>query len=74
MIANDQPTCFTHSLLAAVSSREDGTMLNRSIGVHHSSVLENRKHFCAQVGVEYDNVVYQRIVYGATSRTMSFER
>ena len=63
MIAADQPACFPSDLLIAVSSKDDGTMLNRIRGRHVAEVLENRRQFCDQIGVTYDDVVYQVISY-----------
>ena len=61
MIAIDQPTCFPSDLLVAVSSKDDGTMLDR--GRHGADILENRRRFCDQIGVKYDDVVYHVISY-----------
>lgn len=63
MIATDQPDCFPEGLLAVVSSRQDGTVLDRSIGVHDGSVVSNRTRFCESVGVDYGDTVFQRIIY-----------
>lgn len=63
MIAADQPTCFLSDLLVAVSSKDDGTMLNRIRGRHVAEVIENRRRFCDQIGVKYDDVVYHVISY-----------
>ena len=63
MIAADQPVCFPPELLIAVSSKDDGTMLNRIRGRHVAEVLENRRRFCDQIGVKYDDVVYHVISY-----------
>ena len=63
MIRTDQPTYFPPDLLIAVSSKDDGTMLNRIRGRHVAEVLENRRRFCDKSGVLYDNVVYQIISY-----------
>ena len=63
MIAADQPACFPSDLLVAVSSKDDGTMLDRIRGRHVAEVLENRRQFCDQIGVTYDDVVYQVISY-----------
>ena len=57
MITADQPTCFPSNLLIAVSSKDDGTMLNRIRGRHVAEVLENRRRFCDQIGDKYDDVV-----------------
>ena len=63
MIAADQPTCFPSDLLVAVSSRDDGTMLNRIRGRHVAEVMNNRRRFCDQLGITYDDVVYHVIAY-----------
>ena len=63
MIAADQPAYFPSDLLVAVSSKDDGTMLNRIRGRHVSEVLENRRRFCDHIGVKYDDVVYHVISY-----------
>ena len=63
MITADQPTCFPSNLLIAVSSKDDGTMLNRIRGRHVAEVLENRRRFCDHIGVTYDDVVYHVISY-----------
>lgn len=63
MIAADQPTCFPSDLLVVVSSKNDGTMLDRIRGRHIAEVLENRRQFCDQIGVTYDDVVYHVISY-----------
>lgn len=63
MIAADQPVCFPSDLLVAVSSKDDGTMLNRIRGRHVAEVLENRRRFCDQIGINYDDVVYHVISY-----------
>ena len=63
MIVADRPTCFSSDLLVAVSSKDDGTMLNRIRGRHVSEILENRRRFCDQIGVKYDDVVYHVISY-----------
>ena len=66
MIRTDQPTYFPPELLIAVSSKNDGTMLNRIRGRHVAEVLENRHRFCDQIGVKYDDVVYHVISYDQT--------
>ena len=63
MIRTDQPTYFPPDLLIAVSSKDDGTMLNRICGRHVAEVLDNRRRFCDQIGVKYDDVVYHVISY-----------
>lgn len=63
MIVADQPTCFSPDLLVTVSSKNDGTMLNRIHGRHVDEIMGNRRRFCDKSGVLYDNVVYQIISY-----------
>ena len=63
MIAADQPTCFLSDLLVAVSSKDDGTMLNRIRGRHVAEIVNNRRRFCDQIGINYDDVVYHVISY-----------
>ncbi len=66
MIAADQPHCFPSTLRAAVSSREDGSMLDRSLADRHDvRVLARRLAFCEQAGIDYAAVVYQIISYSA---------
>ena len=65
MIAGDQPVCFPDSVLAVVSSRDDGTMLDRTYGESHEPhILKRRDNFCREHGVAYADVAYQRITYG----------
>lgn len=65
MIQQDQPTCFPIDLQAAVSSREDGTMLDRNQpDPHGNEVLQRRQQFCQSVGIDYQACVYQLISYG----------
>lgn len=63
MILTDQPKCFSKNVVAAVSSISDGSMLNRPLGVHAPEILVNRREFCKNIGLDYDDVVYLRIVY-----------
>lgn len=63
MIAADQPVCFPPELRVRVSSRQDGTVLDRAVGVHNPAIVTNRTRFCAEQGVSYGDVVYQRIIY-----------
>ena len=63
MIAADQPVCFPSDVLVAVSSKNDGTMLNRIRGRHVAEIVNNRRRFCDQIGVKYDDVVYHVISY-----------
>lgn len=66
MIAGDQPTCFPPELLARVSSKSDGTVLDRAVGVHNPAIVTNRTAFCDCAGVSHGDVVHQRIVYDET--------
>ncbi|HCR56042.1 TPA: hypothetical protein DIV49_03640 [Candidatus Saccharibacteria bacterium] len=64
MISTDQPTCFPENVLVAVSSREDGSVLDRTRDNRHDpEMVENRRRFCAASGLEYDQCVYQIISY-----------
>lgn len=64
MIISDQPTCFPDNVLVAMSSKTDGTMLDRVMGVHDDTIVSNRTKFCDSIGIGYGDAVYQRIVYG----------
>lgn len=64
MIQKDQPICFPPDVLVSVSSKADGTMLDRAMGVHDGTIVSNRTKLCDQIGVDYGDVVYQRIIYG----------
>ena len=63
MITGDQPSIFPGSLIVKVSSRTDGTMLDRSGHTPHKEVLRNRQEFCGQSSVNYDALVHQVITY-----------
>lgn len=63
MITQDQPSIFPDELLVRVSSKNNGTMLDRTQGTHSPDALANRRRFCDLAGVNYDDVVYQQIVY-----------
>jgi hypothetical protein len=63
MIQHDQPTCFPEELLVAVSSKLDGTVLDRAVGIHNPGIVTNRTKFCDANGISYGDVVYQRINY-----------
>jgi len=65
MIAQDQPTCFPKDVIAGVSSREDGSMLDRTLDDrHHNSIIVNRLQYCKKIGIDYQKCVYQIINYG----------
>lgn len=63
MIAADQPVCFPDDLVVAVSSRTDGTMLDRSLPLDDESVVTNRRSFCEVNDLSYEAMVYQQVVY-----------
>lgn len=64
MIHADQPTCFPDDIIIALSSKNDSTMLNRSVDMHDPSVIKARELFCNHIGVRYSDTVYQEIEYG----------
>ena len=64
MIAADQPDCFDESVLVYLSSKNDGTVLDRSMGVHDGSVASSRTRVCEAAGLDYGDAVFQRIIYG----------
>ena len=65
MIQQDQPANFPTDLQVAVSSREDGTMLDRSqVNRHDIEIVQNRQLFCQNAGMDYQLSVYQIISYG----------
>ena len=64
MIQQDQPSQFPQSLTVALSSKSDGTMLDRSLTTHDTYAVDNRLKFCQLAGLNYGDVVYQDIVYG----------
>lgn len=66
MIQCDQPDCFPEGVVAKVSSRDDGTMLDRTKDDRHEpSVVDSRRRFTQQAGIPYENCVYQVITYAA---------
>lgn len=67
MIASHQPKCFPDNLLVKVSSRQDGTMLDRARDFHDRDAVMNRRCFCDEAGVPYDECVYQMIRYDKDS-------
>lgn len=38
-------------------------MLNRQVGLHADEIMRNRRQFCLEQGVDFDDVVYQWINY-----------
>lgn len=63
MIKQDQPTCLPDDVLVAVSSTEDGSMLDRAMGIHDGSIVSNRTKLTNQLGISYGDMVFQRIIY-----------
>lgn len=64
MLATDQPTCFPSEVLVAVSSKKDGTMLDRTLrNPHDARTLARRRVFCEINSTAYDDMVYQKIAY-----------
>ncbi len=65
MIEADQPTRLGEGVIAGVSSRNDGTMLDRTLDDRHAPhAVDNRRTFCKKIGINYDHCVYQIITYG----------
>lgn len=63
MIAAHQPTIFPDDVLVRVSSVADGTMLDRLKADGATHDLDNRRAFCRDIGIDYQNVVAQMIRY-----------
>lgn len=63
MIQADWPTCFPDTVLVALSSVDEGTMLDRAVGIHDGSITTNRTAFVSRLGLSYGDVVFQRINY-----------
>lgn len=63
MIERDEPKIFPDVLNVYVSSKSDGNLLDRSVGVHNPAIVTNRTAFCEKNGFSYGDVVYQRIIY-----------
>jgi copper oxidase (laccase) domain-containing protein len=36
---------------------------SRGIGIHAPEIIQNRERFCEKIGIRYDDVVYQNIIY-----------
>lgn len=70
MIQTDQPDFLPKDIVVRFSSRSDGTMLDRTRDIHDPALVAARREFCQQNGVNYDDVVYQRIVY---SESMTYD-
>lgn len=67
MIAADQPSFLPDDVMVRFSSRSDGTVLDRSRGIHDDEVVATRRAFCEANNISYDDVVYQRIIYSNDS-------
>lgn len=63
MIAADQFTNLPDNLLFVFSSKEDGSVLDRTKSVHDEQYVQVRSQICRDAGIDYDQVVYQRIIY-----------
>ncbi len=63
MIKADQPNCFPSNIVVSVSSRTDGTVLDRAVGIHDPNIVTNRTKFCEVNGISYGDVVFHRIIY-----------
>ena len=56
-----------NDVLIAVSTKSDGTMLDKSLGLHAPEIVARRRDFCAAHGVDYaTQVTYLRVTYGDT--------
>lgn len=62
-MSEQYPTLFPENIQVTVSTKEDGTVLDRAVGIHDGSVVSNRTEVCRKNGYDYGDVVYQRIVY-----------
>ena len=72
MIHADQPTCFDSSVVAAVSSLEDGqTQLAK--GEPDVEVIHNRRVFLKNVGLKIEDVILLKVTY-ADNRTYDIIR
>ncbi|MBP6038234.1 MAG: polyphenol oxidase family protein [Candidatus Saccharimonas sp.] len=64
MIRSDQPQCFPKQVVVRVSSKHDDTMLDRTRGARHDdTIISRRQVFTRQMGIDYENCVYQLIQY-----------
>jgi copper oxidase (laccase) domain-containing protein len=61
MIANDQPTCFGPSVIAAISSVADGDM--RFSGGDMQETTKNRHAFLAKVGISPEQTTRVQVTY-----------
>lgn len=63
MIKSDQFPNLPAGLLVVFSSREDGTVLDRTYKSQTPDILATRRKICEQVGTTYEDVVFQKITY-----------
>jgi len=68
MIAADQPTVFPDSCAVSVSSKDDGTMLDKTGSTSPVSITRNRTVFCHQTGINFASTVYQTVLYQDDSK------
>lgn len=68
MILDDQFQNTPDDTLIVFSSKNDGTVLDRAVGLHDPSIVTNRTKFTESVGVSYGDTVFQRIIYADTAR------
>ncbi len=61
MIQKDQPTIFPGSVIAGMSSTEDGNM--KYLSDDHRAVDDNRSRFLQKLGIELDQAVLLRTTY-----------
>jgi polyphenol oxidase len=68
MIKSDQFTNLPPELTVLFSSRDDGTVLDRALdNAHAPALITSRQAICEQAGIDYQNTVYQKVVYSDTS-------
>lgn len=67
MIAAHQPTIFGDDVLVRVSSKAEGTVLDRTHDIHAKNAVDNRKAWCKQLAISYHDVVYQQIMYSSAA-------
>ncbi len=63
MIRAHQPTIFPSDVVVRVSSAQEGTMLDRTQDLSLRELVANRQSFCKTSGIDYENVVFQQIIY-----------
>jgi hypothetical protein len=57
------PTIFPDSVGVLVSTKADGNVLDRAVGIHNPFIVTNRTEFCRRNGLSYGDMVFQRIIY-----------